>query len=532
MRNLKSTVNNVEHRESQRQMDELFRALIENAMDIITIIDDDGIIHYQTPPVERVLGYKQAELIGMNIMDLLHLEDVPKVLEAIKATASAKYSNPEDMQIVEARLRHKDGSWRTLESIIKELPIISSKVSIVINSRDVTKRKQAEEELILAKEHAEQSDKMKSAFLANMSHEIRTPINGILGFSELLKEPGLTGERQQEYIRIIEKSGARMLNIINEIVDISKIEANLMKVDITSVNINDKIEFIYDFFKPMVEEKGMQISFKNTLPANEAIIRTDNEKIYSIITNLVKNSIKYSEVGTIELGYFRKGEALEFYVKDTGIGIPEDRQSAIFERFIQADITNSMARQGAGLGLAIAKAYVEMLGGKIWVESEEGIGSTFCFTLPYDAVQVEKKKIKKNVLEKDVENHRDLKVSGLKILIAEDDEISEMIISIIIKKYGKEILKARNGKEAVDIIRNNSDIDLIMMDIQMPVMNGYEATRQIRTFNNKVVIIAQTAFALSSDREKSIVAGCNDHITKPINKNELLSLIEKYFTSN
>jgi PAS domain S-box-containing protein len=268
-----------ENGQTQRPMDELFRALIENAMDIITIIDDDGIIHYQTPPVERVLGYKQAELIGMNIMDLLHLEDVSKVYEAIKATASALDRTTEDMQIVEARLRHKDGSWRTLESIIKELPTISSKVSIVINSRDVTKRKQAEEELILAKEHAEQSDKLKSAFLANMSHELRTPINGILGFSELLKEPGLTGERQQEYIRIIEKSGARMLNIINEIVDISKIEANLMKVDITNVNINDKIEFIYDFFKPMVEEKGMQISFKNTLPANEAIIRTDNDKI-------------------------------------------------------------------------------------------------------------------------------------------------------------------------------------------------------------------------------------------------------------
>jgi PAS domain S-box-containing protein len=531
MSNLKSAVNISENRQSQLQMDALFRALIENSLDIITIVDADGVIRYQSPPVKRMLGYKQAELIGVNIDELLHPDDVPMVHAAIEATAASRNAS-ESVHIIEARMKHKDGTWRFLESIVKELPDIPPLEGIVINSRDVTKRKQAEEELILAKEHAEQSDKLKSAFLANMSHEIRTPINGILGFSELLKEPGLTGEQQQEYIRIIEKSGARMLNIINEIVDISKIEANVMKVDIQDVNVNEKIEFIYDFFKPVVEEKGMKLFLKNTLPSNEAIIRTDNDKIYSIITNLIKNAIKFSEVGTIELGYIKKGETLEFYVKDTGIGIPKDRQSEIFERFIQADISSIMARQGAGLGLSIAKAYVEMLGGKIWVESEVGIGSTFSFTLPYDAVLEEKKAILSIVPEKKKDSHSNLEVSGLKILIAEDDEISEMILAISVKKYGKEILKAKNGKEAVEVIRNNSDIDLIMMDIQMPIMNGYEATRQIRTFNNKVIIIAQTAFALSSDREKSIVAGCNEHITKPINKNELLSLLEKYFTSN
>ena len=212
-------------------------------------------------------------------------------------------------------------------------------------------------------------------------------------------------------------------------------------------------------------------------------------------------------------------------MKDTGIGIPKDRQSAIFERFVQADISDKMARQGAGLGLSISKAYVEMLGGKIWVESEEGIGSTFYFTLPYNAAPEEKKVVGKVVQVQYQKNQ----IKKLKVLIAEDDVISEMLITIDVENFSKEILKAKNGLEAIEVCRNNPDTDLILMDIQMPVMNGHEATRQIRQFNKDVVIIAQTAFGLSGDRERAIEAGCNDYISKPINKDELLSLIQKYF---
>jgi signal transduction histidine kinase len=249
-------------------------------------------------------------------------------------------------------------------------------------------RKKAEEELKASENHAQESDRLKSAFLANMSHEIRTPMNGILGFAELLKEPGLTGEEQQEYIRIIEKSGARMLNIINDIVDISKIEAGLVTANLRDVNINGKIEFVYKFFKPEIEEKGIQLFFKNGLPNVNAILHTDEEKLYAILINLVKNAAKYTDSGLIEIGYKLvnkdiKMPLIEFYVKDSGIGIPKDRQNAIFERFIQADISDAKAYQGAGLGLSISKAYVEMLGGTIWVESEFGKGSTFHFTIPY-----------------------------------------------------------------------------------------------------------------------------------------------------
>ncbi len=238
-------------------------------------------------------------------------------------------------------------------------------------------------ELKKAKDKAEESDRLKSAFLANMSHEIRTPMNSILGFSDLLKNPELTGAEQQDFISFIESSGERMLNIINDIIDISKIEAGLMNVEFSNININNIVENTYHAFRHEVEAKGMKLSFKTSLPEEKSIIYSDQEKVYALLTNLVKNAIKYSNEGEIEFGYTKINDFLHFYVKDTGIGIPKDRQSTIFERFIQADILDSQARQGAGLGLSISKAYIDMLGGQIWVESKPEKGSTFYFTLPH-----------------------------------------------------------------------------------------------------------------------------------------------------
>jgi CheY-like chemotaxis protein len=265
------------------------------------------------------------------------------------------------------------------------------------------------------------------------------------------------------------------------------------------------------------------------LPAKEAVIETDREKIYAILTNLVKNAIKYSNTGIIEFGYNLKNKYLEFFIKDTGIGIPHDKKEVIFDRFIQADIADKRAFQGAGLGLSISKAFVEMLGGKIWVESDEGKGSTFYFTIPYNTEPEEKNVIQNDVLGEGAENQINPEVSGLKILIAEDDEESEKLITIAVRKFGKEVLKATIGVEAIEACRNNPDIDLVLMDIKMPIMDGYEATRQIRQFNKEVVIIAQTAYALTGDREKAIEAGCNDYISKPIKRDELMGLVQKYF---
>jgi len=241
-------------------------------------------------------------------------------------------------------------------------------------------------QLQIAKEKAETSDRLKSAFLSNMSHEIRTPMNGILGFTELLKEPLLPDQVQQDYISIIQKSGERMLNILNDIISISKVESGEMKIKISETNINDQIHFIYEFFKLEVEQKGISLSFRNGLPQEQAILKTDREKVYQILTNLVKNAIKFTSSGSIEFGYNLRNindiQELEFYVRDSGIGILPEHINIIFERFRQGSELLTRNYEGAGLGLSITKAFVEMLGGKIWVESEEDKGSVFSFSIP------------------------------------------------------------------------------------------------------------------------------------------------------
>ena len=242
--------------------------------------------------------------------------------------------------------------------------------------------------LIKANEKAEESDNLKSSFLANMSHEIRTPMNSILGFTSLLKEAGVEGEKKQKYLNIVEKSCARLLNTMNDIVDMSKIHSGLVKVNLEVTNINKQIERIYTLFKPEAESKGIQFHFKNGLPKKDAFFLTDCEKIYSVLIHLVKNAIKNTEKGSVEFGYAgtssstRRTELL-FFVKDTGVGIPKNRQETLFENFMQVDILNKTSQQGNGLGLSITKAYVELLGGKVWVESSEGKGSKFYFSLPY-----------------------------------------------------------------------------------------------------------------------------------------------------
>jgi len=378
------------------------------------------------------------------------------------------------------------------------------------------------------KDRAQNADKLKSNFLANMSHEIRTPMNGILGFASLIKDSDLPKDVQNRYIEIIEKSGVRLLNIINDIIDISKIESGIAVAEISESNINEQMEYIYTFFKPEVENKGIKLILNNYLPVNESIIETDQEKIFAILTNLIKNAVKYSEKGFIEFGCSKKGRFLEFYVKDTGVGIPQEKHETIFERFVQVDSDGKMTKQGSGLGLAITKAYVELLGGKIWLESNPGKGSVFYFTIPHKMVDNEGINVK-NDKNKEM---NESKYPKLNILIVEDDEPSAILLSTVLNQYAKKIEVVNSGIQAVETCMKDSTIDLVLMDIQLPLMNGYEATRKIREFNSDVIIIGQTAFGFSDDRIDAIKAGCNNYISKPVIKDQLLAMIFSYFKIN
>ncbi len=497
-----------------------YRNLISELPDIV-IIHKNGIILYVNHAASAATGYSAEELIGSNMLGFI--EEGHREIAIYNMTRRAKGEIVGDYEI---NMVSKSGEIKT--GIVRTTTTeFNGENAILIILIDITERLQAEKNLLLSKEKAEESDRLKSAFLANMSHEIRTPMNGILGFSNLLKDPSISRKDQKQYIEIIEKSGVRMLNIINDIVDISKIESNQMEVFISRTNINEQVEYIYNFFKPEVASKGINLNYKNGLSLNNAFIKTDREKIYAILTNLVKNAIKFCDKGLIELGYTTKVngkfEELEFFVKDTGIGIQKDKQEAIFDRFIQADISDKRTFQGAGLGLSISKAYVEMLGGKIWVESKVGLGSIFYFTIPCIAIENVDTDFEESILIKEVENRK------LKIVIAEDDAISKLLISKAISKYSKEIIMVSTGTEAVEACRKNQDIDLVLMDINMPIMNGYEATEQIRQFNKNVIIIAQTANALSNDKINALASGCNDYLSKPVNVNSLSDLINKYF---
>ena len=405
------------------------------------------------------------------------------------------------------------------DSIIEDIATIET---FVYQASIALYRQAIEKKLKKAKEQAIQADKLKSEFLANMSHEIRTPMNGIIGFSQLLSKIDYPDKNTNKFLKIIYTNSNQLLNLINDIIDISKIEAEQLRISDTEININNLFDNLFSMFSIQLDisEKEIKLICNKNNDFDGQII-ADKNRLNQILINLIGNAIKFTDKGKIEFGYFiqKNSKNIEFYVKDTGIGISKKDQKIIFERFKQVDSTSTRKYGGTGLGLAISKQLIKLMGGKIWLKAKIDVGSEFRFTLPFNpviAIKKEEKSVKD--LNKDLFNKT--------ILIVEDDYASYLLIETFLLDRGAKLLKADNILSAFELLKSEPDIDLILMDIQLPNMNGYDATKEIKKKYPQLPIIAQTANAMEGDREKALKAGCDDYISKPLNYIELITKIK------
>lgn len=419
-----------------------------------------------------------------------------------------------------------DGLWMEKNKIpIKdERGVVTMIIGIF---KDVSDMMKIETELKLAKERAEESDRLKTSFLANMSHEIRTPMNGILGFANLLKDTDLGEEKRDTYLKHIEQSSKQLLNIIDDIIDISKIESGQLKISNRPVRINSIMDEVYSSFFHRVRgdapgQKRVTFNLEKGDERADFTVVTDDLRLRQVFNNLIGNAIKFTELGEITFGYAVNNKRhIEFFVRDTGPGIPSNKLGVIFDRFGQVNQESYSQPSGTGLGLPISKNLVQLMGGEMWVDSKVNKGSTFHFTLP---LVTEKAQEEPRVLI----SNKSYDWTGKRILVAEDETLNWMFIREMLRKTGAEILRAEDGNQAVKITRKIKP-DAILMDIKMPVLNGIEATRKIRTFNKKVPIIAQTAFVMAEEKKESKQVGCNHFVTKPLDRTVIMELIDSYF---
>ena len=498
-----------------------YRTLIDISPDGIIVTNIEGNVVYASKKAYEIFGVPSGEnVIGTSIVKGLAPENQQAVMQNVINNLKGKVI-PETREI---KLQKFDGTifWGELSS--SPLSDLSGNpIALMIICRDITDRKLAESELIRSKEKAEESDRLKTAFLHNISHEIRTPMNAIIGFSALLNEPELDKESQNSYTEIITQSSNHLLSIVSDIIEISNIEAGILKLNVKKTNLNGLLRNIHTQFMGKATEKNLEFSINTCLKDSESQIWTDESKLTQVLSSLVNNAVKFTARGNISLGCSMKERFIEFYVRDTGIGISDDQFEKIFDRFYQVESTIARQYEGTGLGLSIAKAYVELLGGSIWLTSEPGNGSTFFFTIPYNEAEISVRNEPK-VIEKGFARRYDNKT----VLIAEDEENNYRLVVELLSGLNLTIIHAENGREAVDKCSAGNEIDLVLMDIKMPVMDGYEATSILKKLKPSLPIIAQTAFAFESDKEKVFKAGCDDYISKPIKKELLIEMVKKY----
>lgn len=403
------------------------------------------------------------------------------------------------------------------ENDVQLLEFVADQISTTIQ------RKKVENELNIALLQAQESDRLKSAFLANMSHEIRTPMNGIIGFSELCLDPNITKDKQREFANIVIKSSKRLLSIVNDILDISKIEAGAVTLNLENVNLNKLLNELEDFYKPIARENNLILICERGLENFKSTVETDKVKLNQVLTNLLSNAFKFTDTGSVSFGYQLIENNLQFYVKDTGIGVDDNLHHKIFDRFSQGNLNLSKQHKGTGLGLAITKKIIELFNGEIWLNSNDQ-GTTIYFTIPYVKSKIP---LISSVIEEQKPSIQ-VKNKEITILVAEDEEYNMMYITELFSTTNFRIIEANNGKKALEFAQSDPDIQLVLMDIKMPVMDGNEAMKEIKKLRPSLPVIALSAFAMESDKARALGLGFDAYLTKPLDRKLLFQLIEKF----
>lgn len=522
--------NVIKQRNYERDISEIaerFKAL-HNASFGGIVIHDKGKIIECNQGLSEISGYTYDELIGMDGLQLI----APGLRDLVMSKIREGYEKS-----YEAMGMRKNGDLYPLRLEARNIPYMGKKVRTV-EFRDITDQKETEKrivdanklleksksdlmvkntELQLAKEKAEESDRLKTAFLHNISHEIRTPLNAISGFAGLLNKPDLTEEKRKSYVSIIQSSSNQLISIVTDILTISSIETKQEKLNVSDVCVNNVMVELLAIFNQQALNQNITLYASQQLSDSQSEIKTDRTKLTQVLTNLLTNALKFTHDGGVEFGYTQEDGFLLFHVKDSGIGIEPEYHDKIFERFGQADKSINKIYGGTGLGLAISKAFVELLGGKIWVESQPGNGSTFYFTIPYH---------RSNEANPPVLPAKQ-KEATKTILVAEDEVYNYLYIEELLMDFDIKLIHAKNGKEAVRFFNANPDIDLVLMDVKMPVMTGDEAAKAIKSSRPTIPIVAQSAYAL--DHERARFEGIfDDYLVKPIREDELRSKVKKY----
>jgi PAS domain S-box-containing protein len=512
-----------------RESEERYRQLVQTSPDVIALSDLQGALIYASPRCRKFFGYPEDEPIeGKNISQFIDPNDLNQARNEVANVKSAEKLFAGTYTMIK-----KDQSRFFVEVNSNLINDYQGNAKAMISIlRDVTERKLVEEELIKAKNKAEESDSLKSAFLANMSHEIRTPMNGILGFAQLLNDENISEQDRDEYINIINQNGAILLKLIDDILDIAKMEAGQLKIFEKPCYINQLLYDEYLLFEKLIENQSTKKLklILNLPPFNlDHEVLLDPSRFNQIITNLLGNALKFTKNGFIEFGYTLESPSwLKFYVRDTGIGMPPEKHKIIFDRFRQADETNARNYGGTGLGLTISSNLVKLMGGKMWVDSEVNMGTTFYFYIPYKPIN-NSDSIKEIATTKDKPKNYIWK--NIKILIAEDEDVNFLYLEKLLKHTDAEIIRAKNGKEALEYCKSDPKIDLVIMDIKMPHMNGYTATREIKKIRNNVPIIAHTAYAMEEEKNECFNSGCNAYLTKPTDRLQLLRTLDHFITT-